>query len=63
MISSDIFTSHVCQACGLLAMDGWCETCGTGARVVTLKIPYACKLLFQELQAMNIVPRLRLVDG
>ena len=33
------------------------HSCGVNAEVATLKVPYACKLLFQELQSMNICPR------
>lgn len=32
--------------------------CKSSKRVAKLEIPYACKLLFQELMAMNIAPRL-----
>lgn len=34
--------------------------CSSSHNISTLKIPYACKLLFQELLSMNIVPRLSL---
>ena len=37
-----------------------CHYCKSSKDVASLKIPYACKLLFQELQSMNIVPRLTL---
>lgn len=67
MLSSDKFTVHVCQTCGLMGYKDKagkliCTHCKTGADVVMLQIPYACKLLFQELQAMNIIPRLQLED-
>lgn len=60
MISSDAFEVDVCNNCGLLGYSGWCHYCKSSTNVSSLKIPYACKLLFQELQSMNIVPRLTL---
>ena len=36
---------------------------GGAPTVASMKLPYACKLLFQELQAMNIVPRLTLASS
>ncbi len=60
MISSDGFPVLVCKTCGLLGYDNWCQYCKKTDTLATLRIPYACKLLFQELQAMNILPRLRL---
>jgi DNA-directed RNA polymerase III subunit RPC2 len=62
MISSDQFTVHICQKCGLLGYQGWCQYCRSSAQMASLRIPYAAKLLFQELQSMNIVPRLQLSD-
>eukprot|EP00899_Mesostigma_viride_P029397 jgi/Mesvir1/9642/Mv12138-RA.1 len=69
MISSDQFEVHVCRTCGLQGYfshkikAGFCPNCKTHENVNTMQLPYACKLLFQELQAMNIVPRLSLSDS
>ncbi|CAF3998557.1 unnamed protein product, partial [Rotaria magnacalcarata] len=60
MISSDQFQVDVCNQCGLFGYNGWCQYCKSSSDVATIKIPYACKLLFQELQSMNIVPRISL---
>mmetsp|Transcript_28385 Transcript_28385/g.45985 ORF Transcript_28385/g.45985 Transcript_28385/m.45985 type:complete len:1140 (+) Transcript_28385:58-3477(+) len=62
MFSSDAFSISVCQSCGLLGYAGYCQYCKSSANVSSIKIPYACKLLFQELQSMNILPRLELRD-
>lgn len=62
MLSSDAFEVSVCSVCGLLGYSGWCNLCKSSATVSSIKIPYACKLLFQELISMNIVPRLVLED-
>ncbi|KAJ1962251.1 DNA-directed RNA polymerase III complex subunit Rpc2 [Dipsacomyces acuminosporus] len=62
MISSDVFEVHVCEACGYIGYKGWCQVCRSSKTMVPIKIPYACKLLFQELQSMNILPRLVMED-
>ena len=63
MYSSDVYNATVCQKCGLLAYPGkctYCENVGLDYTLTTIKMPYAAKLLFQELQAMNIVPKVSL---
>ena len=51
---SDKFTVPVCNACGAMINDlHICMMCGS-VNVSRVPIPYACKLLFQELQAMGI---------
>lgn len=62
MISSDAFEVDVCNTCGLMGYNSWCTTCKLLENVVKMTIPYAAKLLFQELISMNIAPRLKLGD-
>ncbi|CAB4253644.1 similar to Saccharomyces cerevisiae YOR207C RET1 Second-largest subunit of RNA polymerase III [Maudiozyma barnettii] len=62
MISSDAFEVDVCNSCGLMGYSGWCTTCKSAENVIKMSIPYAAKLLFQELLSMNIAPRLKLDD-
>lgn len=63
MHSSDAFSANVCLTCGLLQYQNWCQYCRSGEKVADIRLPYACKLLFQELQSMNVLPRLRLQDA
>jgi DNA-directed RNA polymerase III subunit RPC2 len=63
LLSSDPFVASVCKYCGLLARSHWCQNCRRGDAVSDLRMPYACKLLFQELQSMNIRPRIKLETG
>lgn len=48
MISSDKFEVNACQECGLLGYNGWCTYCKSSKKMAQLTIPYAAKLLFQE---------------
>nr|ODO04045.1 DNA-directed RNA polymerase III subunit RPC2 [Cryptococcus depauperatus CBS 7855] len=62
MLSSDAFETQVCENCGMLGYNNWCPKCKNGKGVVGLTIPYAAKLLIQELMGMNIMPKLCLED-
>jgi DNA-directed RNA polymerase II subunit RPB2 len=61
---SDAFRAHICDRCGLFAVANLkrnqfiCTACRDQGRISQITIPYAAKLLFQELMAMNIAPRL-----
>ncbi|GKB52813.1 nuclear RNA polymerase C2, partial [Tanacetum coccineum] len=53
MISSDPFEVQVCRKCGLLGYINYqtktrvCSTCKNGDNMSSMKLPFACKLLFQ----------------
>jgi DNA-directed RNA polymerase beta subunit len=68
---SDKYSAYVCRKCGMLAAynDGKkgstadftvhkCNTCDNMTDFAKVDIPYAYKLLSQELQTINVVPRL-----
>ncbi|KRX46053.1 DNA-directed RNA polymerase III subunit RPC2 [Trichinella murrelli] len=63
MVSSDAFEATVCSVCGLICYPGWCQNCKSSQALATVCMPYACKLLFQELQAMNVMPQMKLRDA
>lgn len=62
--ASDAFSVYVCNKCGLIAQFNdekhihECKTCSNRADFSYVEIPYACKLMFQELITMNIAPRI-----
>lgn len=71
--TSDIYTTYVCNKCGIIASkkpkkDVWmCLQCSvnknnnknTNIEISKIVIPYAFKLLIQELMAINILPRIK----
>ena len=62
--ASDKFKVNVCKKCGMIAPFNnkrhihMCNVCDNHTDFAEVKIPYACKLLFQELLTMNIAPRI-----
>jgi DNA-directed RNA polymerase II subunit RPB2 len=61
---SDKYAVNVCKKCGMIAVYNdkehihICNVCENRTDFSYVKIPYSCKLLFQELITMNIVPRI-----
>lgn len=66
-LQSDAYRVHVCSNCGMIAVADltkrnfhctYCQSLGIHYEVNQVTMPYACKLLFQELMAMAITPRM-----
>jgi DNA-directed RNA polymerase II subunit RPB2 len=79
MDTSDIYTTYVCDECGLFATrnknvtggsnvyptdrDSYiCPSCKNKTNISKIVIPYAFKLLVQELMSLCIVPRIHTVN-
>jgi DNA-directed RNA polymerase III subunit RPC2 len=62
MLSSDAHQVDICEICGLMGYQGWCQTCKSTRGVTKMTMPYAAKLLVQELLSMNVLVRLKLED-
>ena len=72
-VNSDKFITHVCKTCGLFAINiksssesnkstQMCKNCkqnGINSDIAKIEIPYASKLLFQELMGMQIGVRFK----
>ncbi len=62
---SDVF---ICERCGLIAYHDvkqrkyYCRVCGDKSKVSSVSLAYAFKLLIQEMQSLNIAPRLRIKE-
>lgn len=63
MQCSDNFRVHVCTRCGIMAPANpersffLCRACANTTDSAEVRIPYACKLLLQEVQTMAVAAR------
>jgi DNA-directed RNA polymerase II subunit RPB2 len=67
--NSDKYNVHSCNKCGAMVSFNLekgiscCRVCDNRTDFSRLELPFACKLLFQELNVMNISPRLITTGG
>lgn len=65
METSDAYTTYICEVCGLFAQRDKatelyiCPACNNKTKISKIRMPYAFKLLLQELLSMSICPRIR----
>ncbi len=62
---SDKFRVYVCKQCGMFVTAGnpykniyFCKTCNNSTNIAEVHLPYAYKLLTQELMSLSIVPKI-----
>lgn len=71
--SSDKFKQYICNSCGFLADPpapigtltvqhklAFCQHCKSNDNIFPVEIPYAAKLLTQELMALHVAPKYEL---
>mmetsp|Transcript_9189 Transcript_9189/g.15458 ORF Transcript_9189/g.15458 Transcript_9189/m.15458 type:complete len:91 (-) Transcript_9189:85-357(-) len=64
MDASDKYRVHICDICGLICEAHLtkniyrCKGCDNEQKISAVNIPYASKLLFQELMSLMISPRI-----
>merc|ERR1712150_111518 len=64
--SSDVTDVKICKDCGIFCDNtrNYCRYCDERKtksgekKIIETRVPYACKLLFQEMQCMNVVARI-----
>jgi len=74
MDTADAYSTYICMECGLFAQrmlrrDNkpyatyrdiyYCPSCKNKTKIAKIRIPYAFKLLLQEMMSMSIAPRMR----